>query len=436
MYFKDTSMQNKIDENLLIADLIYQDWTVGLSHEKKDILTKWVQASDENRQLMASLQDPQALAREWRRFNSVDAEAGWNKLQERIPALRLLRYDGTYVGPPPGASRRLMHWLHIHRYRLVGAFVALGSLLGFFVLRPRSSSQEGALDLSLGYEKTYLEQGEGQQEISLTDRPAGFVIDEGRMAVKLEQRNILLLPRPRDVANSLLTVHTARGGKCSVIMTDGSKVHLNAASDIRFATYYDDPQREVNLKGEGYFEVKPAAPPTGTRLKTPFIVHVLRPGSQQTDSKDSTLLTVTATGTTFNIKAYDSDSSIRATLVSGTLEILRPGDRTPQQLTSGNSYILNRDGTFRVQAAGQTEALSWKDGRFTFADRPLDEIMQELCRAYDVKVEYRCTPIGLFSLMGFRDQRIEDVLSHIEGAGNIHFTFQDHTIIVSMAHSS
>jgi ferric-dicitrate binding protein FerR (iron transport regulator) len=209
-----------------------------------------------------------------------------------------------------------------------------------------------------------------------------------------------------------------------MIMTDGSKVNLNAASYIRFTSFTGDRQREVNLKGEGYFEVKPMAAAAGKKHKTPFIVHV------------GTLLTVTATGTIFNIKAYDTDSLIRATLLEGTLEVQRPGDSTIQKLSSGDSYILNRDGSFRVESSDPGAAVSWKEGEFKFEDRPLDEILQELCRVYDVKVDYECTPVGLFSLITSREQPIKKVLDHIEGAGNIHFTYQDRTIIVTMSHSS
>jgi len=381
---------------------------------------------DENL-FITGFKDKQQFAREWREFEAIDVEAGWRELQKRVPALRRLRFDGTFVEPSTSVRMRPLRWLREPRNQLVAGLILVGSLLGLSVLRSRLWPREKGHHPDLGYEKTYLERGEGQQAILLADQPAGSVINEGRVAIQLEQRDLLLRSRnvSPDLPDSLLTLYTARGGKCSMIMTDGSKVHLNAASYIQFATYYGDKRREVNLKGEGYFEVKPLAVAAGRRHKSPFVVHV------------GTLLTVTATGTIFNIKAYDNDSSIRATLVQGSLEIQRTGDSIGQKLSSGDSYILKRDGSFEVQSSSdQHAAVSWKEGEFTFKNRPLDEILQELCRVYDVKVEYRCSPVGPFNLIAFRDEPIEKVVKRIDGANNIQITYQDqdHMIIVSMAH--
>jgi hypothetical protein len=385
---------------------------------------------DENL-LKLKFKNKQEFARKWREFNSIDVEAGWRELQKRVPALRRLSFDGTFVEPPTSAKRRLLEWLREPRNRVAAGLILVSSLIGIYVLRSRLWPREKGHVPDLGYQKTFLERGEGQAALLLAGQPAGSVINEGRVTIQLEPGELLLRSRnvSPDPPDSLLTLHTARGGRCSMIMTDGSKVHLNAASYIQFATYYGKQQREVNLNGEGYFEVKPLAAQSGKRRKSPFVVHV------------GTKLTVRATGTVFNIRAYDSDSSIRATLVSGTLEVQRPGDTNSRTLASGDSYILNKDGSFEVQPADPLDAspvddaVGWTEGRFTFSDRPLDEILQELCRVYDVKVEYKCSPVGPFNLTAFRDEPIKKVLPRIDGDNNIHIYYQDQdsTIIVSMS---
>jgi transmembrane sensor len=109
------------------------------------------------------------------------------------------------------------------------------------------------------------------------------------------------------------TLSTPRGRKISVVLADGTKVWLNAASSIKFPTVFAGSQRLVEIRGEAWFEV-------AANVKKPFIV-----------KKMGSNYAVQVLGTQFNINAYDDEDVIRTTLLEGAIrikdKILKPGQQ-------------------------------------------------------------------------------------------------------------
>lgn len=87
-----------------------------------------------------------------------------------------------------------------------------------------------------------------------------------------------------------------RGGEYKLRLSDGSLVHLNAMSSLRYPVHFSGDAREVELTGEAFFEV--------SKSGSPFIV--------KTKGIDVRVL-----GTTFNVSAYPDDHCIQTTLVTG-----------------------------------------------------------------------------------------------------------------------
>ena len=50
---------------------------------------------------------------------------------------------------------------------------------------------------------------------------------------------------------------TPRGGQYRLLLPDGSRVWLNAASSIRFPAAFTGKTRTVEITGEAYFEIAP-----------------------------------------------------------------------------------------------------------------------------------------------------------------------------------
>jgi transmembrane sensor len=163
------------------------------------------------------------------------------------------------------------------------------------------------------------------------------------------------------------TIVTPNGGQYQLILSDGSKVWLNAASSLRFPASFAGTQRSVELSGEGYFEIAPDR-------KKPF--QVLVNGNK-----------VEVLGTHFNINAYNDEPSMTTTLLEGkiklnsqgSISIMKPGEQAKIELHGKIQLIENAD---------VEEAIAWKNGKFIFNSNNIQSIMRQLSRWYDIEVEY------------------------------------------------
>jgi transmembrane sensor len=179
------------------------------------------------------------------------------------------------------------------------------------------------------------------------------------------------------------TLSTPRARQQQLILADGSKVWLNAASSIRFPSVFSGNTREVEITGEAYFEVAPSTSAGGT--KQPFIVHA---NGQK----------VEVLGTHFNIMAYINEAALQTTLLEGSIKLtaaaggrnkavtLLPGQQALLQHASANGEILV------INNADIDIVMAWKNGLQQFKQAGVASIMRQVERWYDVDVEYK-TPI-------------------------------------------
>ena len=159
-------------------------------------------------------------------------------------------------------------------------------------------------------------------------------------------------------------VETPRGGEYALLLSDGTKVHLNAMTSLRFPVTFDNGPRKVELEGEAYFEV--------CKTGQPFIV--CTQGMQ-----------VEVLGTTFNISAYPQEE-YQTTLVNGSVKvntetgescILKPSQQATISLGNSSIQICMVDAGFYT---------SWIKGKIHFKDQRLEDIMKILSRWYDMEV--------------------------------------------------
>ena len=162
------------------------------------------------------------------------------------------------------------------------------------------------------------------------------------------------------------TVTTTRGNQFHIILPDGTKVYLNAASTLRYPTVFTGSRRKVEITGEAWFEVAKVA-------NKPFIVSI----DKETE--------VEVLGTSFDVNAYKDDNRIEATLVEGLIRV-KKGDATALVNPGGQARIGKKISL--VKDADLDKALAWKNGIFNFEDVGLREMMRQLERWYDIDVEY------------------------------------------------
>jgi transmembrane sensor len=205
------------------------------------------------------------------------------------------------------------------------------------------------------------------------------------------------------------TVSTPRGGQYQIVLADGTKVWLNAASSLHFPTAFTGGQREVQLTGEAYFEV-------AKDKEKPFRVMT---GDMR----------INVLGTNFNVNAYADEAAIRTSLLEGSVRIMQ-GSAT-SLLQPGQQAILDK-GTSSVKIAGadMNEVIAWKNGLFQFEGADITSIMRQIGRWYDVEIVFAGKiPAKRFNGKISRKAELSDVLQILE-LSNVKFSIEGKKIVV------
>jgi len=265
-------------------------------------------------------------------------------------------------------------------------------------------------DIAPGTNKAVLTLGDGSTLI-LDDTHKGVIANQSNTKViKLNDGQLaynIIKAKPAQILYNTIT--TPRGGQYKLVLPDGSKVLLNAASSIRFPVAFVGNERKVDITGEVYFEV--------TKNKSlPFKVSV----------RD---MNIEVFGTHFNVMAYDNESLIKTSLIEGAVKVSK--GETVAMLSPGQQAQLNKQGTLKVDKnVNINEEVAWMNGWFIFNAADIDDIMRQICRWYDVDVVYEGRiSKETFSGMVNRNSNVSQVLKIMEQAG-IKFKIEGRKIIV------
>ena len=267
-------------------------------------------------------------------------------------------------------------------------------------------------DIDPGGDKAVLTLGDGST-IMLDNAANGELAAQGNQKVIKLDAGQLAYKQGADHTGAVVpeynTIATPRGGRYEVILPDGTRVWLNAASSLRFPTAFVGKERVVELSGESYFEV-------AHRPDQPFKVRFA-------DGAEIKVL-----GTHFNIQAY-KDETVKATLLEGAVEISK--QTMKGIMKPGQQAVIRKEGDVRIVSNVDTEeAIAWKNGYFQFNRADIATIMRQIERWYDVEVEFR----GKLSDKEFvgkvpRNTRVSEVLKILE-LSKVHFIIEGKKIIV------
>lgn len=264
------------------------------------------------------------------------------------------------------------------------------------------------------------------KEIELDSTADGPIDNKsGIQIIKSEDGKVAYVPiREQGKSSSVAynTIITPRSGQYCVTLSDGTKVWLNAASSLRYPVAFNEGSREVELSGEGYFEVATVISEKGN--KVPFTVSVRNTGLPNA-------MKVKVLGTKFNVMAYGDEASIETTLLEGKVETAYSAGKA--SLSPGLQSTLEKSNLkFKVSKADIERALAWKNGEFRFNRMDIKGIMRQIARWYDVTVEYRdnvdnINLSGVFS----RKSEVSQMLDILEATGTVHYQLEGNKIIVS-----
>jgi hypothetical protein len=262
-----------------------------------------------------------------------------------------------------------------------------------------------------GTDKAVLTMSDGRT-IVLENVENGLLAETGNTNIKkegalLEYNAVIRGSEPAEVTFN--TLSTPRGGQYRVVLSDGSKVWLNAASSLHFPTAFTGSSREVELTGEAYFEI-------AKNKRMPF--HVVVNGTR-----------INVLGTHFNVNAYSEEQAIKTSLLEGSVEVIN-GSFT-NLIKPGEQAIVKRKNDIIDKAAVNMDAvMAWKNGLFEFEGADVSQIMRQIARWYDVEIEYAGkVPLRRFEGKISRNAQLSEVLQILE-LSNIKFSVVGKRIIV------
>lgn len=270
---------------------------------------------------------------------------------------------------------------------VAAAAVVVGA--GIFFLVPEPAHKERQVKVA-NHKEAGIKPGGNKALLTLAD---GSVVDLDEMSDgTLQQQGVNVIKKGEGVLqydasgngvggsgmNAFNVLSTPRGGQYQLKLPDGSKVWLNAESSLKFPVVFDKSERDVELTGEAYFEIKQVWV-KGSKTKKPFKVLVNLSAGRQAK--------VNVLGTHFNVNAYHNEREMKTTLVEGAVKV-EDGTRNVL-LKPGEQAKLSAGGNMKVdQHADIEEVTAWKNGLFYFDNVDIRTIMRQIGRWYDVEITY------------------------------------------------
>lgn len=204
------------------------------------------------------------------------------------------------------------------------------------------------------------------------------------------------------------TLITPNGRQFQVQLPDGTKIWINAGSQLRFPVNFDHQEsREVQLSGEAYFEVAKDA-------RKPFVVITRRER-------------IEVLGTHFNVDSYDGASVSKTTLVEGAVRVNRQ-----MELRPGEQAVVQPSGGMERKVVNTASVTAWKDGYFSFKGETIREIMPKLARWYNIEVEYvGDLPGDKLEISMQRSRSMTEVLDYLQRTKLIKFNISGRRVTVT-----
>jgi transmembrane sensor len=274
------------------------------------------------------------------------------------------------------------------------------------------SRNEVKYDIKPGTNKAILTLADGT-EVVLSDVKDDSLAKSTGSNIIQASGGQLVYENTSKVAGKLMynAVETPRGGQYQVILPDGSKVWLNAASKLKYpVAFAGQEKRIVELSGEAYFEV-------AHNRKQPFIV--------KTEKQSLEVL-----GTHFNINSYADEAETKTTLLEGSVKVSNLKSQKEILLQPGQESCLRGDLLNAGKADIETN-MAWKDGHFIFKNEDLAGIMRKISRWYNVDIVYEGDVVNkhfVGSMSRFRN--VSEVLRKFELTGSVHFKIEEGRITV------
>ena len=382
----------RIRKDIEISNLIYKSLRGETSKDEDELLEAWCLES-RNRKLFLEFQEADHLYEGITDMYNVDTNVPLKKVNDKIKKKKHVRVLKYISGIAAVLLVGVIFMLSMEDKTEPTRQVLLSSV-------SKERMEPFATLVTTTGKVVYLEDSVKQESLKASNKES---------LKQEESGNGEVLPQEikQEVEYNVLT--TSKQGNIKVVLYDGSHVWLNAGSELRYPNSFVENQRVVYLKGEAYFEVK------RDTLRS-FVVH--------TPYSNTKVL-----GTSFNVSAYEDETTTAITLVSGKVEVYNQHEKCILK-PGWQAVTENKSGTLKTREVDVTGYVSWKDGMFEFNDMPLEQLVSQLSRWYDVDFFFANSDIRDFKFTGAikRSNTLLFMLEFIEKTSNVYFKVNGNVI--------
>lgn len=377
--------------------LVRRSITSSLNEEEEKALQVWLEESGKHRAIYDDMKRFVALREEYHLKEEI--RQGFKKDFET-------RLNTAY------RQRGRRMWMRVVGYAAIFILPLMAGMLFFLEHKPTVEAEDyGIGQIVHGARKATLVLNDGK--VVALDTSTVILGQVDGMSVRTSDQALVYVDslqkdREVEVQNRL---YTPKGGEYTLMLADGTKVWVNAATEISYPVRFIKGERRVHLEGEAYFEVaKDAA--------KPFIVEI--------DGME-----VKVYGTKFNINTRRTDY-MHTTLVEGSVSV-KPKGRPEVMIEPNQQAVFNKlSGRVAVQDVDVMSYVAWHVGNYFFENKSMGEIMDELSLWYDIKVFFMNNEVRDERFSGYlpRYGEIDKLLGLIEKTSHVHFEIKGKVIIV------
>lgn len=352
--------------------------------EEHRVLSQWLEEAEENREEYRKLQELFKRTSLTPKESKIDIERAWQIVHNQTVCKKKIF--------------KLPVWIY---YAAVAAIIIYISIVPFKKEAPQDVlTQIEKIDIKEFEEPTLLlENGE-----KIVLNKESFSIKQEQVTIKNDKDNKLVYESQQEVnKNTVVNNHLVipKGRTYQLHLEDGSRIWLNAESELIYPEQFIGDKREVILVGEAFFEIAPDT-------EKPFLVKTKG-------------IEIKVLGTSFNVSCYGKDNTISTTLVEGSVSIQTEQGELQTIIPTEQFRYDKKKHLTTIQTVNTELYTSWINGKYIFKDATLEEIIDKLQRWYEIYPNYKEESLKnkRFSITIDRESTLDQILEVISYTSDV-----------------